>query len=161
MHAARLRALSAVLLLAALAACSKREAAPSSAAQPAASAARAAAPRVEGAWLRPIVAGQSGGGGYLTITSATGDRLLGGSTPVAERLELHSMAMDDGVMRMREVPAIDLPAGEAVKLAPGGLHLMLINPRQAVNAGDTVPLTLRLEKAGEVTVKAQVSVAAP
>lgn len=142
----RLRAALGAALLALLAACSKP--APT-------------APKVEGAWVRPIVAGQSGGGGYLTVTSPSGDRLLGGSTPAAERLELHSMAMDDGVMRMREVPAIDLPAGETVNLAPGGLHLMLIHPKQALNAGDTVPLTLRFEKAGEVTVQAKVSAAAP
>lgn len=161
MLAVRPRSLSAALLLAALAACSKQEAEPASSAAPPASAARAAVPHVEGAWLRPIVAGQSGGGGFLTMTSAGGDRLVGGSTPVAEKLELHSMSMDDGVMRMREVPAIDLPAGQPVQLGPGGLHLMLIGPRQPLNAGDTVPLTLRFEKAGEVTVQAKVSAAAP
>jgi copper(I)-binding protein len=113
--------------------------------------------KVEGAWARPTVAGQQGGGGFLTLTSPVADRLLGGSTPVAERFELHSMTMQGDVMQMRQVPAIELPAGRAVKLEPGGLHLMFIGLKQPLAAGSKLPVTLRFEKAGELTVEFDVA----
>jgi copper(I)-binding protein len=126
-----------------------------------AAAAAVAQVKVEGAWARPTVAGQQGGGGFLTLTSRVADRLLGGSTPVAERFELHSMTMQGDVMQMRQVPAIDLPAGRAVKLEPGGLHVMFIGLKQPLAAGSKLPVTLRFEKAGEVKVEFDVSARAP
>jgi hypothetical protein len=116
----------------------------------------AAQVKVEGAWARPTVPGQQGGGGFLTITSAAPDRLLGGSTPAAQRFELHTMAMKGDVMEMREVDAIELPAGKPVKLEPGGLHVMFIGLKQPLAIGTKVPVTLRLEKAGEVRVEFEV-----
>lgn len=106
--------------------------------------------QVRDAWARPTVPGQSTGGGYLKLQSATADRLVGGSSPVAERLELHSMNMEGDVMRMRQVEAVELPAGATVELRPGGLHLMLLGLKAPLKAGERVPLVLRFEKAGEV-----------
>jgi copper(I)-binding protein len=117
--------------------------------------------KVEGAWARPTVAGQQGGGGFLTLTSPTADRLLGGSTPAAERFELHSMTMKGDVMEMRQVPAIELPAGRPVKLEPGGLHVMFIGLKQPLAAGSKLPVTLRFEKAGEVKVEFAIAARAP
>ncbi|MDZ7592920.1 MAG: copper chaperone PCu(A)C [Rubrivivax sp.] len=113
-------------------------------------------PKVEGAWARPTVAGQAGGGGFLKITSATADRLVSASAPISKTVELHTMQMDGDVMRMREIPAIEIPAGQTVELKPGGLHVMFIGLTQTLNNGASFPLTLRFEKAGEVKVDVQV-----
>jgi len=113
-------------------------------------------PLVEDAWERPTVAGQAAGGGFLKITSASADRLIAASAPVSKTVELHTMQMDGDVMRMREVAAIDLPAGRTVELKPGGLHVMFIGLNQPLQDGATFPLTLRFEKAGEVKVDMKV-----
>jgi copper(I)-binding protein len=113
--------------------------------------------RVEGAWARPTVPGQQGGGGYLTLTSPVADRLVGGSTPAAQRLELHTMSMQGDVMQMRQIDAIELPAGRKVELKPGGLHVMFIGIAQPLTLGSKVPVTLRFEKAGEVKVEFEVA----
>ncbi|MDO8420519.1 MAG: copper chaperone PCu(A)C [Rubrivivax sp.] len=118
------------------------------------------APKVEGAWARPTVAGQAGGGGFLKITSPTADRLIAASAPVSKTVELHTMQMEGDVMRMREVPAIEIPAGRTVELKPGGLHVMFIGLTQTLNVGATFPLTLRFEKAGEVKVDVKVMTSA-
>ncbi|MEI8393899.1 MAG: copper chaperone PCu(A)C [Rhodospirillaceae bacterium] len=82
-----------------------------------------------------------------------GDRLVSASTPVAEKAELHTHLMDDsGVMKMRRVDAIDIEAGATVRLAPGGLHVMLFGIKEPLKADTTVPLTLTFQKAGAVTV---------
>jgi periplasmic copper chaperone A len=117
----------------------------------------AAQVKVEGAWARPTVPGQQGGGGFVTLTSAAGDRLVGGSTPLAQRFELHTMAMKGDVMQMRQVDAIALPAGKPIKLEPGGLHVMFIGLKQPLALGSKVPVTLRFEKAGEVLVEFDVT----
>jgi copper(I)-binding protein len=114
------------------------------------------APKVEGAWARPTVAGQAGGGGFLKITSASADRLVSASAPISKTVELHTMQMDGDVMRMREIPAIEIPAGQTVELKPGGLHVMFIGLTQTLDNGASFPLTLRFEKAGEVKVEMQV-----
>ena len=124
--------------------------------------ARTPAVKVEAAWARPTVAGQAAGGGFLKITGgAAADRLLGGSSTISKSVELHSMQMDGDVMRMREVPGIAVPAGQAVELKPGGLHLMFMGLKRPLKAGDTVPLTLRFEKAGEVKVDVEISAQPP
>ncbi|MEF7615459.1 copper chaperone PCu(A)C [Aquincola sp. MAHUQ-54] len=112
--------------------------------------------KVEAPWARPTVQGQQAGGGFLRIESKAADRLVGGSTPVAGRVELHTMAMEGDVMRMRQLDAIDVPANKPVELKPGSLHLMLMELRAPLKAGDRFPLTLRFEKAGEVTVEVAV-----
>lgn len=105
-------------------------------------------------WARPTVAGQSAGGGYLAIrnTGSVADRLLGGTAAGAASVELHEMRMDGDVMRMREIKALELPAGKLVTLAPGGLHLMLMGLKAPLKVGDKLPVKLRFEKAGEVEV---------
>ena len=109
--------------------------------------------KVDQAWARPTVPGQQGGGGFLSITSPAGDRLIGGSTPLAERFELHTMAMKGDVMEMRQLDAVDLPAGKTVEFKPGGLHVMFIGLKQPLAIGSKVPVTLKFEKAGEVKVE--------
>jgi hypothetical protein len=104
-------------------------------------------------WSR--AAGQGGqGAGYLGIANRGGapDRLMGASSPAADRVELHTHIREGEVMRMREVPSIELPPGQTVTLQPGGLHLMLVRLAQPLRQGETVPVTLRFERAGEVTL---------
>ena len=114
--------------------------------------------KIEQPWARPTVAGQHAGGAYLVLhnDAATPDRLLDGSTPAAQRVEVHEMHMDGNVMRMREVGALEMPAGKSTRLEPGGLHLMLVGLKAPLKAGDKVPLKLRFEKAGEIAVVLQV-----
>ncbi len=109
--------------------------------------------KVDHAWARPTVPGQQGGGGFLSLTSVSGDRLVSGSTPLAERFELHTMSMKGDVMEMRQVDAIELPAGKTVELKPGGLHVMFIGLKQPLALGGKVPVTLKFEKAGEIKVE--------
>lgn len=116
---------------------------------------------VAGAWARPTAPGQQVGGGYLTLRSSSADRLLGASTPRAARVEFHAMAMQGDVMVMRQLDAIDLPTGQAVALAPGLRHLMLVGLKGALEVGDKLPLTLRFEHAGEVRVEMTVAGRAP
>jgi len=111
-------------------------------------------------YATPSLAGTPNGAAYLRGIRNRGtapDRLVAANTPVAERVELHEMTTEGDVMRMREVPAIDLPAGQEVQLRHGQrYHLMLINLRQPLKVGDRFDLTLKFEKAGETTVKAWV-----
>jgi copper(I)-binding protein len=120
------------------------------------------APKVEAAWARPTVNGQSGGGGFLKITGGSaGDRLLSASAGVSKLVELHTMEMDGNVMRMRPIDGIAIPAGATVELKPGGSHVMFMGLKQTLKAGDRFPLTLRFEKAGEVKVEMQVATQVP
>lgn len=100
---------------------------------------------VRGAWARPAVPGQTGTGAFMTIVSKEGGRLVGAASAVAGVVEIHEMAMENNVMRMRAVPALDLPAGRAVELKPGGYHVMLLDLKQPLKAGDRVQVELRLE----------------
>lgn len=109
-------------------------------------------------WVRATVPQQKATGLFVKITAEQGGRLVGASSPVAGVVEVHEMAMDNNVMKMRAVPALDLPAGKAVELKPGGYHIMLMGLKQQVKDGDTVPLTLVVEgkdgKRENVEVKA-------
>ncbi|WP_298235188.1 copper chaperone PCu(A)C [uncultured Azohydromonas sp.] len=99
---------------------------------------------VREAWARPTVPGQRSTGVYGRLTAGAGIRLVGGSTPLAESVEVHQMAMEGNVMRMRALEqGLELPPGQGVELAPGGYHLMVTGLRQPVAAGSTLPLTLR------------------
>lgn len=115
---------------------------------------------VKNAWVRATVPGQNTAGAYMELTCQTRCALLAVESPVAEKAELHTMSMDGGVMRMRQLSKIDLPAKKSVKLDPGGLHVMLINVKQPLKDGDKVPLTLTVQGAGDsksvVTVDAGV-----
>ena len=112
--------------------------------------------KIEGAWARPTVKGQQGGGGYMAVTSATGDRLLGGSTTLSQRFELHTMSMKGDVMEMRQMEAVDLPAGKKIEFKPGGMHLMFSGLKQPLALGSKVPVTLKFEKAGDVKVEFEI-----
>lgn len=120
------------------------------------------APKIEAAWARPTVNGQSGGGGFLKITGGSAnDRLLSASAGVAKMVELHTMEMDGNVMRMRPIDAIAIPAGATVELKPGGSHVMFMGLTQTLKAGARFPLTLRFEMAGEVKVQMTVAAQPP
>ncbi len=106
---------------------------------------------------RPTAPSQPAGGGYLTVlNNGAADRLVSAASPVAVSVQMHSMRMEGDVMRMREVDAIELPPGKTVELRPGGLHLMLIGLKAPLVPGQTFPMTLRFEKAGEVKVEMKV-----
>lgn len=118
--------------------------------------------KVENPWARPTAQGQAAGGGFLRIVGgAQGDKLVAASTSAAGRVELHTMTMDGDVMRMRQVDAIEVPAGKTVDLKPGGLHVMFMDLKAPLKTGSSFPLTLKFEKAGEVKVDVQVQTAPP
>lgn len=111
-------------------------------------------------WVRATVAQQSSTGAFMQLKSPKAVKLVSVSTPVAGIVEVHEMAMDGQIMRMRAVPALDLPADKTVELKPGGYHVMLMDLKGQVKAGDTVPMTLVFEGADQkretVQVKATV-----
>lgn len=115
-----------------------------------------AAPRDGGIEISDIrlnapLPGQTTGVGFMTVENkGAADRLLSASSPVSDRIELHTHIDDNGVMRMREVMAIDLPAGETVELKPGSYHIMVFNTDMAV--GDETTVTLDFENAEDVTL---------
>jgi hypothetical protein len=113
---------------------------------------------VDDAWARATMPGQKVSAAYMQIRSDAPARVLSASSPAVPRVEVHEMKMDDGVMRMREIKAIELPAGKTVSLEPGGLHIMLMNLPKPIAAGDVIPLTLVIESRGKqqtVEVKAE------
>jgi copper(I)-binding protein len=104
--------------------------------------------KVANAWVRAPAAGQKTLAAYLELTSDRDAALVAAGSPAAARVEMHSSTVEGGVMRMRAVPRIELPARQTVKLAPGGLHLMLIGAKQPFKPGDKVPLTLSIQPSG-------------
>ena len=120
---------------------------------------------VTGGWVRSTVPGQKGSGAFMKITATEGVRLTGVSSPVAGVAEVHEMKMEGDVMKMRAVPVLELPAGSTVELKPGGYHLMLMDLKQSLTVGSTVPVTLMFRDAKgaerRVEVKLPVAAAAP
>ena len=105
------------------------------------------------AWSRATPGGAKIAGGYLTIDNkgSTPDRLIGGSADVADKVQVHEMTMNNGVMTMRLLDqGLTIEPGKTVKLAPGGYHLMLLDLKSPLKRGDKVPVTLEFEKAGKV-----------
>jgi copper(I)-binding protein len=100
---------------------------------------------VQDAWVRGMVETQTSTGAFMRITSKSAARLIGAQSPAAGMAEIHQTTMDGGVMRMRPVEAIELPAGKTVELKPGGYHVMLMHVRQPLKEGATVPVTLVVE----------------
>ncbi len=99
--------------------------------------------RVSDAWVRATVPQQKASGLFARISSPAGGTLISARSPVAGVVEIHEMAMDGTVMRMRALPAgLDLPAGQTVELKPGGYHIMLLDLKQQLKEGQPVPLTL-------------------
>lgn len=117
-----------------------------------------AAPTVTGAWVRPPMGADLPAAGYATIVGGSAaDALLSASTPVATSVEVHeTMAGASGMTGMQPVGRIDVPAGGTVKLEPGGYHLMLMGVKEELIVGGKVEITLTFEKAGRITVQAEV-----
>ena len=105
-------------------------------------------------WARASAGNAKNGAAYMTIEnrSGTADRLLSASSPIAKMVELHAHVMENDVMQMRPVDAVDLAPGETTKLAPGGLHVMMMGLQETLVEDSTFPLTLHFEQAGEITV---------
>lgn len=105
---------------------------------------------VEDAWVRGTVQDQRTTGAFMTLRSASDTSLVGVASPIAGVVEIHESSMHGGVMTMRAVPRVPLPANKPIELKPGGYHVMLMSLKQPVNVGETVPLTLTFEdKAGK------------
>jgi copper(I)-binding protein len=115
---------------------------------------------ISGAWTRATAPGQDGAGADLSITSKQAATLVGVSSPACKAVELHSMTSESGMMKMREVTTIELPAGKRVNLGEGGYHLMLVGLKAPLKEGGTVPLTLsiRVGKQGVVKIETKAEV---
>lgn len=120
--------------------------------------AQSAAVQVEGAWARASVPGQTGTGAFMKLTARDGAKLVGASSPAAGVTEVHEMKMEGDVMKMRAVPALDLPAGKAVELKPGGYHLMLLDLKAPLRKDTVIPLTLTLRDAKGVESRLELKV---
>ena len=115
---------------------------------------------VEGGWARamPLLEGEVGAGTnsavYLRLRNRGGmaDRLMGGATPFAEKLEIHESSMVDDVMRMREVDGLEIPSHGAVELKPGGTHIMLVGLTRSLLEGEQIDLTLRFQRSEELNI---------
>ncbi len=111
-------------------------------------------------YARATGAGQATGGGYMKLVNGgAADRLVSLSADVAKTVELHEMKMEGDVMKMRQVAGIPLAAGQTVELKPGGYHVMFVGLKAPLKAGDSFPMKLRFEKAGEVTVDVKIEAA--
>jgi hypothetical protein len=120
----------------------------------------AAQTTVKDPWVRATVAQQKATGLFAQVTSTSGGKLVAASSPVAGVVEIHEMKMEGDTMRMRAIAGLELPAGKAVELKPGGYHVMLMDLKQQLKPGETVSVTLVVEGAGgkreRVEVKAPV-----
>lgn len=116
--------------------------------------------KVDDAWVRATVKGQTASGGFMSLTSSRDLTLIGFSTPAAGQAELHDMVMEGDVMRMRAIDALPLPAGQAVTLkpGPGGKHLMLMDLKRQLKEGEQVLLKLRLRTADGKALTQEVTV---
>jgi periplasmic copper chaperone A len=126
---------------------------------PAISGAATPAIEVSNAWARATVPGQQVAGVYLEIRSPRAAKIVAVKSPVSATAEIHSMSNDGGVMKMRQLETLPLPAGETVALQPGGNHIMLLDIKRQLKPGEKVPLTLVVETGGkkrEVKVEAEV-----
>lgn len=112
----------------------------------------AGALKLYGGAAKPMPPGAKVGGGGLTIVNSgpADDRLVAVESPMAGRVELHEMTMENDVMRMRKLDGISVPAGQTVTLTGGGLHLMFMDVAKPFRQGDTIPLTLTFERAGKI-----------
>ena len=118
---------------------------------------------VSDVWSRAMPPTAPTGAVYFTLQNPSGedDRLIGASTPRAERAELHTHVQQGELMSMQKMEAFDVPANGALQFKPGGHHVMLFNMTQPLKAGESFPLTLQFEKAGEVTLEVNIRDQAP
>lgn len=101
--------------------------------------------KVEDAWVRGTVASQKATGAFMRLTPAANARLVAVQSPVAGVAEIHEMAMENDVMKMRQIPGLDLAAGRTMELKPGGFHVMLMDLKQPLKGGEQVSITLVFE----------------
>ncbi|QWD77440.1 copper chaperone PCu(A)C [Polynucleobacter sp. MWH-Svant-W18] len=114
--------------------------------------------KIENAYTRATAPGQQAAVGFLKIDNkGNADQLLGASSPAAGEVQLHEMAMDGNVMKMRQVKDIPVPAGGIVELKPGGYHLMFMNLKGPFVTGQTIPVKLKFAKAGDMELKIPVN----
>ncbi|MDT8990821.1 copper chaperone PCu(A)C [Curvibacter sp. APW13] len=113
---------------------------------------------VQGAWARATVQGQKATGAFMTLSAKEATRLVAVSSPVAGVAEVHEMAMEGDVMRMRPVAGLDLPAGKAIELKPGGYHVMLMDLKLPLQKDTVIPLTLTVRNAKGVESKQELKV---
>ncbi len=113
---------------------------------------------LERPWSRATPANAPVGAGYVTLknTGAAADKLVSATSDVAGKVEVHEMTMDNGVMKMRPTAGVEIPAGKSVELKPGGYHIMFMQLKQQLKAGDTVKGVLTFEKAGAMPVEFKV-----
>jgi periplasmic copper chaperone A len=114
---------------------------------------------VEGPWARATPAGARTGAVYMTLANKTNasDRLTAASSDVAAKVQIHEMSVVNGIMKMRQLTdGLGIPAGGSVTLKPGGYHVMLIGLKKPLIVGETFPLTLTFQKAGNISVTVQV-----
>jgi periplasmic copper chaperone A len=109
------------------------------------------------AWARASAGPASTGAAYITLKGGSRpDQLVAASTPVAASAEVHETTGDNGVMKMRPVPAVPIPPGQTVTFTPGGTHIMLMGLKKPLTAGQSFPLTLTFTHAAPVTVEVKV-----
>ena len=109
---------------------------------------------VEDAWVRATVPGQKSGGAFMKLTASADTTLVGARSPVAGIVEIHEMAMNNGVMSMRGLPdGVELKPGAKLELKPGGYHIMFMDLKRQLKEGETIKGTLTFEKAGAVPVE--------
>lgn len=113
--------------------------------------------KISDPWVRATVSGQKVAGAYMEIVSQRDAALVAAASPVAGVVEIHTMKMEGDVMRMRAVERIVLPAGKPVQLAPGGYHVMLMDLKQELKPGSTVPITLTIAVEGKERATVQVT----
>jgi copper(I)-binding protein len=123
-----------------------------------AAAAHAQQVEVSDAWVRATVPGQNVAAAYMTLRAGSAARLVGVKTKAARSAEIHSMSHEGGVMKMRRLESLELPAGQDVALEPGGNHIMLFDPIKPLKEGQRVGLKLLVEQGGK---RAEISVDAP
>jgi copper(I)-binding protein len=115
--------------------------------------------QITASWARATPKGAQVGGGYLKITNtgSAPDRLIGGTSPVSAKFEVHEMSMDGGVMKMRALDkGLEIKPGQTVELKPGGYHVMFVNLNQPLEPGKPFAAALQFEKAGKVDVEFKV-----
>lgn len=100
---------------------------------------------IQDAWVRGTVPQQQASGAFMQLSAAKDIRLIGAKSPVANVVEIHEMVMDNNVMKMRQIPGLDIVPGRVLELKPGGYHVMLIELKQQLKGGDMVPITLMFE----------------
>ena len=111
-------------------------------------------------WVRGTVQGQRATGAFMQLTAKESASLVSVESPVAGSVEIHEMKMENDIMKMRPIDRLDLPAGKAVEMKPGGYHVMLMDLKQPLKKGEAVPISLRFEdrdkKVRTIEIKAEV-----